>query len=686
MAGKTGAIRAGRAFVEIFLDSTKLQKGLGKASARMDAFANRTARVGKGMLRLGAAMAAPFGFAIKKLMDFDDAMSAVKARSGATAAEFMTLRDHAKKLGATTSFTASEVANLMGVLAQGGFDPEQIETMTAAVLDLARATGTEGPLAAKILGKALAQFGLGAGQAGRVADVLTAAANGSFTSVEALGEALKMAGPIADDFGVSLEETVAILGTLANVGIEGTQAGTALRRLLAITGAEAEKLQEIFGVAFTDSEGNARPLVDVLSEVNDATADLGTGDRAKKFKDAFGLLGITGASAISKAAGSARELEAVLKSSAGVANATAKEMDNNSGGAFRRLMSAIEGVALAVGDALDPAFRIIAGGFTTAAGLINAFVSMNPGLVHAIAGTSAALIIGGISLVALGMAAKVAAIGLIGLKIAVAVLTNPLGLAALAVLALGAAYVATSDTGRAAFGKMIDQIKSGDFEGAWQTAADGMFTIWNDLTTDIAAALLGFQTLAAKSWAIIADAAGEAANAALNAWRTAVDRTANAITHIPGVAEALGADPEAIREELAAMRGANKTSYQSTLATDLAAIDKQGSDSLDELGKTSAQKTRDARSRLTSGGSVPTAIDPAAPGKSLAEISKSIRVPDMSAKGSFSDVTGTFSGLIAGQIGATTTEERAAKAAEQTAENTGNIAESMASGLAMEAK
>ncbi len=80
---------------------------------------------------------------------------------------------------------------------------------------------------------------------------------------------------------MSLEETLAILGTLGNLGIQGSEAGTALRRLLTLSAAESEKFQKVFGVATKDAQGNARDLVDILGEVATASANMGTGDRPK---------------------------------------------------------------------------------------------------------------------------------------------------------------------------------------------------------------------------------------------------------------------------------------------------------------------------------------------------------------------------------------------------------------------
>jgi len=155
---------------------------------------------------------------------------------------------------------------------------------------------------------------------------------------------------------MSLEETLAILGTLGNLGIQGSEAGTALRRLLTLSAAESEKFQKVFGVATKDAQGNARNLVDVLGEVSAATANMGTGDRAEAFNEVFGLLGITSASAIGKTVTDTRQLPSEIQNAGGIAAKTAADMDAGIGGAFRVLKSSVEGVAIAIGEALDTSF------------------------------------------------------------------------------------------------------------------------------------------------------------------------------------------------------------------------------------------------------------------------------------------------------------------------------------------
>lgn len=426
MAG-AAEIRAGRAFVELYLKNN-IDKGIANARKKLDGFAKSATAAGQKLVGIGVAAAIPFAASAKTFADFDDAMRLVGAVSQSTEKELAMLTATAKRLGATTSFTAIQVAGLMGELGRAGFSAEQVNVMTGAVLNLARATGTDATLSAGIMAASIRQFGLSAGDAAKVADLLTVAANASFNSVESLGEALTYAGPVAADFNMSMEDTLAILGALGNVGIQGSNAGTALRRMLTLTGAEAEKLQGIFGVAFVDAAGNARPLVDVLDEVNQATANLGTAERAKKFNEAFGLLGITGASAIAKNAVAVRDLQQKLQDAAGTAEATAKKMDAGLGGSFRIMMSAIEGVAIAVGESLAPMLSQFAKQIETAATAVIKFVETNRELVSIAALAVGGVVAVGAGLITAGLAAKVLGVGLGLAGISLMPLTRGMGL------------------------------------------------------------------------------------------------------------------------------------------------------------------------------------------------------------------------------------------------------------------
>jgi TP901 family phage tail tape measure protein len=521
-------VRAGAAFVELTLKNSALVKGLRSAQKQLSSFASSTSMLGAKMTGLGLAMAAPLGAGIQKFAEYDDAIRQVAAITGATGAAFDRLNAKAKQLGATTSFSAVEVASLMTELGRAGFDPRQIEDMTSSVINLARATGTDATLASGIFAAAIRQFNMEASQAPRVADALTAAANKSFNSVESLGEALKYAGPVAADANMSLEETLAILGTLGNVGIQGSSAGNALKRLLTLSAAESEKFQKVFGVATKDAAGNARPLVDVLGEVAQATKDLGSSDRAAKFNEVFGMLGITAASAIGKTVTDTRELLGELEGAGGIAKRTADKMESGLGGAFRVLASSFEAVRIAIGEALEKPIQRLTENLSFAASAITDWIGENKRAVQIAALVAAGVVAAGAALLAIGSAAAAASVafgGLLGIFSAigsvvgmagatVAALLSPIGLVVAGVAGLGVHLAKTSGLlarvsaffktafaqiavdSQAAFKAIAASLASGDITGAakvmwaylkglWKQGVVALSDAWDQLSASL---------------------------------------------------------------------------------------------------------------------------------------------------------------------------------------------------------
>jgi TP901 family phage tail tape measure protein len=412
---------------------------------------------------------------------FDDRMRVVRAVTGATEQQFESLRDEAKRLGRTTSFTAGQVADAMTELGRAGFDPQAILDSTESVLALARATATDLPRATEIAGAALRGFNLPATEMGRVSDVLTATANKSAQTLEDLFEAFKPVAPIANEAGEGIEDVAAAIGILANNGIKGSLAGNALARAyknLANESRQAE-LRRI-GVEAVDASGNLRPLADILNDLARATQGLGSAERLSIFESLFGR----GQAAALKLASSAQAFDVLrdeIRRSAGIAVQTAQtadQMDAGIGGAFRRLLSAAEGIAIAVGEAIEQPVRRAADALAKVAGWITKVVNRNRELIATIAkvtaivlGVGLALVVAGAAIVGLGavfgslatiVAGVGAAIGVIGTVLGA--LLSPIGLVVAAVVELGGALlVSTGVAGEALdwlgeqFGRLRDR-------------------------------------------------------------------------------------------------------------------------------------------------------------------------------------------------------------------------------------
>jgi TP901 family phage tail tape measure protein len=339
---------------------------------------------------------------------------------------------------------------------------------------------------------ALRQFDLGATDAARAADILTETANQTFTSVEGLGESLKYAGPVAKSLGMSLEDTTAILGVLGNVGIQGSEAGTALRRLSIISAGAGEKLHDLFGVSNQDAAGNLKPLVQILDEINTATMDMPVAERTAKMAKAFGLLGITSANVLSKSAGGVQELAAKLQMADGVAAKTAKAMDAGLGGSFRLAKSAINDTAIEIGAALAPSLQTALGFIQDLANGVTGFVKENQQMVVDIAKGTVAVIGAGLAFYALGTAIAVAG-GILG------ALLSPLGLVAAGIAALVVTTPQLKDSFVSTFGDVqsiasttmtgiYDAITGGDLGGALEIAMTGLMAAWLKGTGELQAA------------------------------------------------------------------------------------------------------------------------------------------------------------------------------------------------------
>lgn len=515
-------------FVELFTKDKQLTAGLNRAAQQLKTFGSMAAGLGRQLAGIGIAAATPLALMTNRFAQFDDKMREVRAVGQLSEAQFAQLSQRAKELGASTSFSAVQVAGLMSELARAGFSADDISTMTEAVLNLARASGTDATISAGIMSSAIRQFGMNGTQAARVADALTMAANASFSTVEGLGESLQYAGPVAASFNMTIEDTLAVLGALGNVGIQGSEAGTTLRRLLILTGAEAQKVGEIFGVAAQDAAGNALPLVDILERITHSVQGLGTSARAAKFNELFGLLGITGATALGNNIANVRELRQQLAGAGGTAARTAQQMDAGLGGTMRRSMAAVEGLAISLGEALAPALRFIGDGLISGVRAMRDWIGANQNTV-VIIGLSVIGIVGlGAALLGLALAFKLAAVGLAvftvpllilkGIMVIVgglfsttalliAGLFTPIGflmgafdayrtwaaVASGATARLGEGLSQLADIGGTTFKGIMDAIREGDWQGAMEMAGAGLIAAWETIIASLRGAWRNFR-------------------------------------------------------------------------------------------------------------------------------------------------------------------------------------------------
>ena len=209
-----------------------LEAGLGKANKSIAGFASNAARIGSALtFGITAPLTALGKSAFDTFSNFENAMMKVNTVTGASADEFKMLTEEARRLGATTQFTASQVADLQLVLGRKGFDPTAIQNMEGSILDLALATGEDLSLAADTVASSINAFGLETDQSGRVANTLASAAANSSIQLGTFATAFGHAGASANAVGVDIEELSAMMGVLMDNGIKASKAGTGLRKV-----------------------------------------------------------------------------------------------------------------------------------------------------------------------------------------------------------------------------------------------------------------------------------------------------------------------------------------------------------------------------------------------------------------------------------------------------------------------
>jgi len=532
MSGASGNVRAGRAFVELMLDQTKLERGLKAAQAKLRNFGNSMTSVGKNLVTVATLAAAPLAYSTKTFADFDDQMRMVKAVTGATEQQFKSLTEVAERLGRTTSFTAKQVADGMTALGRMGFSPDEIEAAIPAVLNLSRATGTELGEAAEIAANNMRVFGIESSKMANVADILTATANGSAQTLTDLSEGLKMAGPQAAAAGDSITNVSAALGVLANMGIKGSLAGTALRKAYSqFANTKIQAKLKAMGIATTDANGNLRAMPDIMADIAKAMASMPTAQRLGFAEEIFDLRGSLAGLQLGGNIDQLDEFIKKLQTVNGTAAQTAEEMDSGIGGAFRIFMSAVEGCQIAIGriigEALGPYIKRMSDVLTKVAEWIAAHKGVVITAVKIIAGLLAA----GAALITLGLAFKAVAfaVGTLStafkiLKVAVlAPIAAVKGLmaifTALKAVMIGVKVVAiamwTAISSPAvlvgvALGALIAVVWK--LTGAWDICADAA----KGMASDFKSAFVSIKEVFGKTWEVIkiALASGDLAGAA----------------------------------------------------------------------------------------------------------------------------------------------------------------------------
>lgn len=324
------------------------------------------------LLQAGAFFGVSLGLTdtINTQKDFEAAMSQVQAVSRADSDELEQLTKKAEEMGATTKFTATDSAEAFNYMAMAGWKTEDMLDGISGIMQLAAAANEDLGTTSDIVTDALTAFGLKASDAGMFSDVLAAASSNANTNVSMMGETFKFAASMAGSLGYSVQDVALMTGLMANSGIKASMAGTALNsimtRLSTNTHHARDTLEEL-GIKFFDAQGNARPLVDVMEELRDATANMNDEQKTSVANAIAGTNSQKGLLAILNASETDyNKLANAIDNAAGASERMADTQLDNLSGSITLLQSAVDGVKISFGSRLNHYVRDVADGLTAA--------------------------------------------------------------------------------------------------------------------------------------------------------------------------------------------------------------------------------------------------------------------------------------------------------------------------------
>lgn len=485
-------IDIGSAVGYLMLDTSGFKKGFNSALSDLKIFESKTATTNDKLKGLGSAMNSigsqlstkvtlpivGVGVAATKMSaDFNQAMSGVKAISGATGSEFEALREKALELGAATAFSSQEVAAGMIEMAKAGWSSQQIIDGMGGVLDAAAASGESLATVSTIVADAITSFGLAAADSTKVADLMAQAANSGTIDIVDIGESMKYAAPLAKALGFSIEDVTTAIAAMSTAGIKGSQAGTSLRTMFSGLSSDVKLASDAFGevkVAVRDSHGNMRSLFDILSDMRTVFDKMTQAEKVMNAENIAGKNGMSGLLAVMTMTQSEYEkLAATMYESQGAADETARTMQDNLSMAVEQLGGAFETLAIRIGDVLTPMIRSFVEWLT---GVVEKIGQLDPTILRvvtviaALAAALGPLLLIGAKILTLIASAKTA---MVTLGIATGALTGPLGIVIAAVTAFAAAWATNFGGIRDATGEIIGAI--GNMLKTWFTS---LKTLW----------------------------------------------------------------------------------------------------------------------------------------------------------------------------------------------------------------
>lgn len=400
----------------------KLSQEAKAAGKSIQGAGNTIQNAGKGLTKTVTAPIAGVGIAaVKTAADFEAGMSnvgaiigkvskndipeAVKAAkelnlsfekgSNPTKTAMNILKAQAKELGATTAWSAKEVAEAMQYTGMAGWTAADNVRGLKGILDLASASGTDLARTSDIMTDAISAFGYKASDSAKFADTMTKACTSANVSVETLGESYKYCGAISGTMGYSIEEVTTSLAAMGNMGIKGSQAGTTLKNAISNMAAPTKNMKAAMDdlkISITNQDGSTKSWGDVIKNLQSSFKGLTQDQQAAYAKQLFGKESMAGMLAIiNTSTKDYNALSEAIKNSGGAADQAAKTQLDNLKGQITLLKSALEGAAITIGSKLTPYIKMAVSWVQKATDWFNNLSDAQVGSIMKWAGIAAAI-------------------------------------------------------------------------------------------------------------------------------------------------------------------------------------------------------------------------------------------------------------------------------------------------------
>ena len=326
-----------------------LKEGFGEALA-----AKGLELAGEAISAIGDKAKEAAEYVVEVGSSFEAGMSEVEAISGATGSELEALENKAKSLGSSTKFSATEAASAMTNMSLAGWSVNQTLSGIDGVLQLAAASNMDLADASQVVTDNISAFNLEASQSTHIADMMAYAQANSSTTAAELGEAYKNCGANMNAAGQDIETTTSMLESLANNGLRGSEAGTALAAVMRDMTSKMKDGKVAVGntsIAVMDSNGNFRDMTDILKDVENATDGMGDAQKQAALMSTFTSDSIKGLNMLlNTGADQVAGYEESLRNCSGAASDMADTMQDNLQGKLTELSSATEGLGIAAYD------------------------------------------------------------------------------------------------------------------------------------------------------------------------------------------------------------------------------------------------------------------------------------------------------------------------------------------------